>query len=474
MEYKITEQTVAVNELIFDECVEQPIDTEFTLPDYCPDISRILKCRVTPLINSKTVAGAGLTVDGTANIHALYCDGGGEIRSYEHSVSFSRSVELGGGADNAMVSVKCKTDYMNCRAVTERRFDVHGALSVYIKVYSRNNTGVVVDVDGDGVQMQKELIPVTNTTGWAEKYLALTDELEVGQGKQAIRSILRSDARAVCSECKIISNKVIVKGELLLTTLYCGDEDGLPERLENAIPISQIVDIEGVTEGCSGTVNMDIVGLEVKPRTGSAGEARSVNVSVRARIDVKAHCHTEIPLISDAYSTRFEISAVKSDVVTERLIEDIRENYLCKKALELPPGSVSEVVDLWCDSYVSSVRSEADTLIIYGTVLICLLARDGEGSVQYYERPVEYEYRHALPQAPKEMRCEPVVAAVAASYTILSGSELEARVELSVSAEALDVARINAVTSLTVDEAKPKAAPDAALIVYYANGGETV
>ena len=35
-------------EQIFDGVQECPVDTEYTLPDYCADIQKILKCIVTP------------------------------------------------------------------------------------------------------------------------------------------------------------------------------------------------------------------------------------------------------------------------------------------------------------------------------------------------------------------------------------------------------------------------------------------
>ena len=46
MDFEVLRQAVCVNELIYEGSVEQSVDSDLTLPDYCPDILRILKCTV--------------------------------------------------------------------------------------------------------------------------------------------------------------------------------------------------------------------------------------------------------------------------------------------------------------------------------------------------------------------------------------------------------------------------------------------
>ena len=48
MEYTLNRESLTTGEIIFDGAEEQPVDLDFSLPDYCPDIQRILKCQVYP------------------------------------------------------------------------------------------------------------------------------------------------------------------------------------------------------------------------------------------------------------------------------------------------------------------------------------------------------------------------------------------------------------------------------------------
>ena len=42
MELNLQKQTVSVNETVYDGSVEQPLECDVLLPDYCPDIARII------------------------------------------------------------------------------------------------------------------------------------------------------------------------------------------------------------------------------------------------------------------------------------------------------------------------------------------------------------------------------------------------------------------------------------------------
>lgn len=58
-------------EQIFDGVQECPVDTEYTLPDYCADIQKILKCIVTPEVTSVSAAG-GQPYDRRLRFHACF------------------------------------------------------------------------------------------------------------------------------------------------------------------------------------------------------------------------------------------------------------------------------------------------------------------------------------------------------------------------------------------------------------------
>ena len=131
MQQKCLKSDIYVNENYFCDSLEQAIDVDFTLPDFCPDISKIFKCHAVPRILSKSINGNGMTIDGNVIITILYCDKDNNFCSYEYVYPFSKVMECASDISGCNVTAKIKCDYINCRAVTGRKIDIHGAVGIF-------------------------------------------------------------------------------------------------------------------------------------------------------------------------------------------------------------------------------------------------------------------------------------------------------------------------------------------------------
>ena len=171
MEEKILKTSVFTNDTAFNETAEQPIDVDFTLPDFCPDISKIFKCRAVSRISSKSMNGKNITVDGSVSITVLYCDSDGQLCSYEYQYPFSKNLEMSEECSGGNLCGRSKCEYINCRAVTGRKIDIHGAVGIYVRVFKRKSADIISDIDDCNIEQRRGTAPATVPMGFAEKYL---------------------------------------------------------------------------------------------------------------------------------------------------------------------------------------------------------------------------------------------------------------------------------------------------------------
>ena len=64
MELNPDNRALCAPHTILDTVAEQLADVDMTLPDYCPNIEKILKCSLTPKIQSRSLSGGQLQVEG--------------------------------------------------------------------------------------------------------------------------------------------------------------------------------------------------------------------------------------------------------------------------------------------------------------------------------------------------------------------------------------------------------------------------
>lgn len=476
MELNTLEQGLATNRTIFEQSVEQPIDTEFTLPDYCPEIERILKCRVIPRISSKSQNGSSFTADGNASITLIYAGSAGEISSYDYQVPFSKTLDIGAAgtepADAVFVTCDVMLDYATCRAITPRRINVHGAVMAKIKAQCRKNTNVIADIDDENVQMQKGTATTTVPMAQTEKQFSLEEEVEIPSDKAAVICMIRCSSTAVVNECKIVSSKAVVKGRLCIDALY-KSENGC-EKLKTEIPFSQVVDIPGADEDCSCSAKLEVCSFDMRPKTGMSGEARTFMVDARINVVVEAFCNREVSLIYDAYSTQHDTTVSKSDVSFDKYVYGTDETFICKKTLEFPEGSFNEIVDVWCDMGGNTVKSEGSSVVIAGELMVCILGRDPSGTAVFYERPAPYDYRVHLDKMPEGMKCVPVINVSGTDYSLMGSGKVEIRAELKISVTVIEVTKYSLLSRISVNEDSKKPTDDSALVIYFADKGEKV
>ncbi len=473
MEEKIIKSSVFVNETVFNETCEQPIDVDFTLPDFCADISKIFKCRAVSHISSKSLGGKVITIDGSVCITVIYCDENGKLCSYEYQYPFSKNLEMNEEASGANLTCHSKCDYINCRAVTGRKVDIHGAVSITVRVFKRKSTDIVSDIDDCNIEQRRGTAPATVPMGYSEKYITVEEDIGIGQGQPQIGRILRYDAKPCVRESKIINDKIVVKGDISVWILYSPDGEGAEQCVKTVIPFSQIMDMEGVTDSCECDTGADVAFLEIKPRNTDDG-AKCFAFSAKLLITSEAYCGNDVAVLLDAFSRKFAADFKRERICFNKICDNISEIFHCKKNIELDEP-ISSVIDLWCDIQSSSVKFEDGSMIINGTVLASVISCGSGGETLYFEKPIDFEYKYMLKGNTEGLHCTPEISISSCGYTIMSAETVELRIDLSINAAIYSSNNMPLITDVTVDENTPGVQnAKCAMTIYFTADGECV
>lgn len=477
MEMKLTKESICINEIVYDGTLEQSIELDYLLPDYCPGIFKVLKCRVTPKITSERIANGKLMIDGLAMIRIIYVgEEGYRIRSLTQKQVFSKVMELKEGCDSGTANATVKCDYVNCRVINQRRLDIRGAVSVKVTVSATRQLEVLSQVSGCGVQVNHQQVTALDQKLISSKEFTIKEELELAYGKPAIAEILDSSATAALTDYKLIANKVILKGEIQLHLLYCAQDAAAgPEIMDFTVPISQIVELAGVTEDYQCVVGFDVTGTEFALKQNGDGECKCFDAEFCVRACCEADKNADTSLIGDIFSTGYELQASCSKVKIEQLVCVVNENCVCKSCVPIPQGEIGCVYDISCDFTNESCRTEDGQITVLGNLNTCILALDSENMPTMIEKGAPVELKLDVKCAGENALFHPYITVASVSYNLLSGNEIEVRADIRVCGNLYQYCYYTMVNTVSIDpERKKQRKDDAVLRLYYAQTGERV
>ncbi|HIR48293.1 MAG TPA: DUF3794 domain-containing protein [Candidatus Caccousia avicola] len=474
MDYTAQRNPLSVIELLYDGCQEQSVDLDISLPDYCPDIQKILKCQVYPRILDRTLAGDHIEISGTYTVKILYLDAvNGTIRCCENGSPFSCTIPMKKNIERGKIKAFARVEYINCRAASSRRLDVHGSFSICVKVYGSADCEAVCSIVGDDIEQRTLEIPFSRMSAFCVQNFHVEEVLELPGTKPEAETLLHSSAVVNMQDYKVIQNKLMVKGDVTLHLLYASpSEEYSLETMEYAIPFTQMLDCDGIEEEDRSDVRLSVIGTDVQIKNDYSGGKVFFDAQIRLCADITAFQNKQTTIVSDAYSRSYEMALEYQQKNAEELTEIFGDSMMKKISFPMEQ-EVSKVIDVWSELCSVSPSKEENGLTLDGKFSICMLAVSSDGKPFYFERLADFQHKRPF-AGDGELRCDADASIAGLSYRI-TGNELEIKAEISVSGSVFSRRSCRMVEAAHADETKPRERDrSAALILYYAEAGEAL
>ena len=478
MELKLDKEPVLLTETVFDGQTEQGIEIEHILPDYCPDVFKLLKCTFTPGTVSYSVSDNKLYIDGVVYVKVLYLsEGSNEISVVDQRYTFSKTVDLTGAVRSPCVRILPAVDFCTARAVSGRKIDIRGAVSLKIKVSGVYETQLLCGAEGMGVQVRTENITVCEDRLSAGSQYIVREDIETGAGG-GISAVISSECTACVTDVKVITDKVVVKGEAKVKALYLirnSSGESSAEAMEASIPLSRIIDLEGVTDAHSTFAELDIMDFSLEIKQSESGESRTLGCDLTVDCRVNSYRETQVSLVNDLYSTEYDTSFTVAPIRAEGKPRPV--NYQCgiKTDVQCSDGSIAEIYDASCELVgVTPVSSDNGSQKLNVRTLFRVFGRSEDGVPIIADKNESIEIETDI-SSDEVFTLSSCTFASGVSYSISGENTAEIRAQLNINGTVCRISTINAVDEITVNEDKPKHKDrEYALRLYFADPGESV
>ena len=298
---------------------------ETAIPEYCPDMARIVDTVGQLKIREKNTADGRLTVAGAVKVTVLYTsEESAGLRSLSLSVPFSAVMEDKRLQHCRTVCVDGRLLLTEARIVTNRKLYVRVLPELTAIGYACPTKSVCCETEEEpSLRIKREdtvlelmtaaerrirrVEVILDTvlelmTAAEEREFTFTQENMMGDGREMPEDLLCDRIALAVTECQHFGNKLVVKGEATLSALYRSEQQNLCSY-DTVLPFSQIVD--GIDASEEATFHVEARAMEGETRLIRTDSGSGFGVVQKIALLVCVYEKRPMSYIADLYSTRF-------------------------------------------------------------------------------------------------------------------------------------------------------------------------
>lgn len=450
MDISLNREDYKFSEFITDNSVEECMETEFSLPEYMPEILRIVKSSAEPKINSCRLVGERVTVDGVCELRMVYTAEDGGIYAFSQSRPFTRHCENPKFSESVDVTAKSRISYVNCRATSTKRAEIKAGLVIEVSAcFVKNQEVVSVAEKG---KIEQKIIPIRGMSLGCRKtrQFSMSDTVQLSVPEAFVIS---TSAAAVCTDIKKINNKVMVKGDAVVDICYVNAADkSCTERVRHTLPVNQILEFEGMEERFTGSVVLKVAAVDVMPRSDADGTGSAFDIALGIDATLTMWEEKELSVVCDAYAVGANIDLKKDNFVFYTALDEIRESYIFKDSFTVSGEGVGSVADTVGEiTAVKAVKNDG-CVAVTGSLSLSMLVKDGTGSFVNIDKVLDFRYERKGDFSEENVFCTPDVTLVAVECSAKGGNGVDVRAELRINGTVFGKTETEAVTDITESE----------------------
>ncbi len=470
MDITLKKENYKILQTIKDNSIEECVEADFSLPEYMPEILRIIKSTAQPKINSCKAVGERVTVDGECELRMIYTAEDGCIYSFTQSRPFTRHCE--NNVFNEATDINCDVavSYVNCRATSTKRAEIKAGILIKINAFLEE-TEEIISVDEPCIEKKCRAVRAASLGCKKTRTFSMSDTVNLSV---PCAFIISTRASAICTEIKKISKKIMVKGDAVVEVCYVNANDKTcTELIRHTLPINQILEFDGMEERFTGNVTLQVTAVDVMLKNEQDGVGSSFDIGLSIEASALMWEEKELVVINDAYAVGSSIDLKKQSMVFFTPLDEIRDTYIFRKEFQVSGEGVSRVMGSTCELSNIAAKKENDKLVISANLSLSLLIKDTAGSVSNINKILDVKYERKADYENIDILCLPKLNVFSLDCAEKGNNSIDVRAEINVSANVLGKLFIDAVTDITESENQPVRNSNA-ITVYFPEESESL
>lgn len=313
---------------------------EIKLPDGMPDIGRVLAAWGQVILRGKEWRSDSITFSGGMMVWVLYApEDGSEERCIDGWIPFQMKWDLPSGTREGDIRIHCLPRFVDARSVSARKLMVRAGAAAMAEAFVPMEAETYApDSATENVELLRSRYPVRLPKEAGEKTFLMDEDLTLPGSAPQAEKVIYYCLRPKVTDGRVLSNKVVFRGNANLHVLY-RSEEGQLHGWDFELPFSQFAELNGEH---SSDAQTDIL---LSP------------TSLELELDDEGHLRLKcgivgqylitdqqmLELIEDAYSPDRELNIQTETLELPTVLENRRENIFGEQTIPAEANLAADV-----------------------------------------------------------------------------------------------------------------------------------
>lgn len=474
MSIELNKQEISITDDKCNASVKAITESDIIVPDSKSDCIAILEVDPMPVISEKYASKDYITLTGSLNYRILYTGEEGKVESIEYSAPFSKQIDAAGSDESMTVYVKCYVSHVEYSVINSRKINVKSVMNVKARAYSKSFVPMVESVEGDiCMPLCTKKVNSFSMALCADRNFSVNESVKLPSASPDIDTLLKYEVRTADTEIKVVLNKVVARGNILLHTMYTNE--GEIYCAQNEIPFTHIADFEGISPDMYCISDYDIKNITCEKNLDEDGSMSLIDFNADMCLTVRAYDEKELEFISDVYSPDFDIDVETREIFVTEMIDS--QTGQCTVSQSCGANTdVEKIYSVTSKVFTDNVQISGNSVVASGSVKSVVLYRAASDS-QMHSMHTSIPFSCDMPIS-RSFDSQNAFAGADAfveheSYSIEGGSSIKLRFVVRVNSTVKRSFAINAVTDISVDENKKiDKSSQSGITVYFVQSGD--
>lgn len=461
--------------LTTDTVITHDVGEEFTLPDYVPEIRRLLHTKVGVLPESKYMSDegedTGLELGGTVTYLLIYTDDEGTLCSLPLTGSYEVKTVI--SSHPTTVFIDTVADSVSPRVLAPRKIMLKTRLKSRIQGWESREEKEKIEnkSTADELFMERSIREV-KSLGIRQVSLGgikMSDRLDT-QGAIAPRP-LWCDATTTISDVKAQNNSVSVRGEARIKCVCMSEGDAV--TITKELPIAEEIETQGAYLGDMARVISRPVSLSISSEQN--GEDTELFFDLNCELEGEVMRNGTCSVTQDCYSTKCETQEEYKMIDTYSALRVQSGSFTLSEGVKRKSKDITKIIDILCDPVYEKTEIKGGRATVLGKLCVAVIGSSQvDGDIAYHSESYEIPFKYSADAgSAKEplVRCD---VGVGANSARLDGDKLQVNAEIYVSLEILDKESVKVLASCTLKKDGEIKKDAGCVRVYFPKEGDTL